>query len=429
MSDLIIYSHSENFRRDVLENPLPVVLDFYSDECPPCTALAPLYERLAERYWGRVSFVKIFRQENRTLAESLGVTASPTLIFYRQGQEVGPRLNGFISKRDLRLALEDLLGEAAGEQEKKVATADLIILGGGPAGLTAAIYAGRARLNTVVIDESLPGGQAASTYHLSNYPGTGGSVSGRELMDKMLAQALSLDVRVDDFKEVTAVDLTGPEKVVVTEDTEYRGRAIILATGARPRKLPVPGADERQGHGVHYCATCDGIMYEGQSVIVVGGGNSAVEEAVYLTRYAEKVTLVHEFDHLQASKIAQEQALANPRIEFVWECHVREIAGDDGVTGVTVKHLPTGEKRFVPGNGIFVYIGTEPQTALFQGQVEMTAQGYLVTDAETRTSQPGVFAAGDVRAKEVRQVVAAAGDGAVAAVQAEKYLAKLEVRG
>jgi len=424
MSEKIIYSDADRFAADVLASEKPVVVDFYSEDCPPCAALAPMFERLAAKYGDKMRFVKIFRQDNRRLAESLNVFGSPTLLFFRDGKEAGERLSGYINKPDLRRAIEAVLGISAEAAEKPVIKCDVIILGGGPAGLTAGIYTGRAKLQTVLLDQGLPGGQAGNTYHIANFPGTGGTIGGRELMDRILAQTQSVGVRVEDFKEIFSVDLTGEQKQVVTEDAIFTAPALIIATGAQPRKLPADGARELEGRGVHYCATCDGPMYEGQQVVVVGGGNSAVEEAIYLTRFAEKVTIVHEFDHLQASKSAQEEAFRNPKIEFIWECHARRVEGEDQMTGITLRHLTSGEERFVPASAAFVYIGTEPQTELFRGQLEMTKQGYIVTDAEMRASIPGVFAAGDVRVKEVRQAVTAAGDGAVAAVQAERYLAE-----
>lgn len=422
MGERVIYSDSDNFERDVLRNPLPVVLDFYSEDCPPCEALAPALERLAERYGDRVAFVKIYRQKNRPLAESLGVRSSPTVLFFRNGKEVGRRLSGYISKAELRQAIEETFGTEVKSGERKRVEADLIILGAGPAGLSAAIYAGRAKLNTVVVEEGLPGGQAATTYHIANYPGTPGVIRGRELMDNMLRQALSFGVRVDDYKEVAEVDLVGEIKKVVTEDTDYYAPALIIATGAKPRLLPAEGEDTFRGRGVHYCATCDGAMYQGRRVIVVGGGNSAVEEAVFLTRFAEHVTIVHQFDHFQASRVAQEEALRHPKIDVIWESEVRRVIGEGHVTAVEIENLRTGERREIPTDGVFVYIGTRPATELFRGQVAMNEDGYIITDAEMATDIEGVFAAGDVRAKAVRQAITAAADGAIAGINAEKYV-------
>ncbi|MHB1420794.1 MAG: thioredoxin-disulfide reductase [Bacillota bacterium] len=425
MSDKIVYTDTERFATVVLGSEQPVIVDFYSEDCPPCSALAPLYERLSERYGDRLRFVKIMRQENRQLASSYGVSSSPTILFFKQGLETGRRLSGFIKKVDLRMAIDEVLGIKEEAVQRPEQSCDLVILGGGPAGLTAAIFAARAKLNTVVLDEGLPGGQAANTYHIANFPGTGGVVKGRELMDTMLGQAKSFGARVEDFKEIFEVNLKGNNKSVTTEDSVYRAPALIIATGAQPRKLPVPGEAEWRGRGIHYCATCDGSMYEGQKVIVVGGGNSAVEEAVFLTRYATEVTIVHEFDHLQATKTAQDEAAKSPKINFVWESHVTGIEGNEHLEGLRIKNLKTGAEQSIQARGVFVYIGTTPETTPFQGQLELDPTGYIKTDDNLQTSLPGIFAAGDVRVKSVRQVVTATGDGAIAAIQAERYISAL----
>lgn len=428
MSHKIIYSDESGFERDVIQSQLPVILDFFSDECPPCTMLAPIFEKLAEKYGDKARFVKIKREDNRPLAARLGVQSSPTLLFFKEGKEVAERMNGYIRKPDLRRAIEDVLGESIESGTREVVDCDLLILGAGPAGLSAGLYASRARLNTVVLDEGVPGGQAATTYHMANYPGTGVTLGGRELTELMRRQAESFGARIDDLKEIFEVRLQWDTKVVVTEDTEYRAKAIIIATGAEPRRLDAEGEAQFRGYGIHYCATCDGIMYDGaDNVIVVGGGNSAVEEAVYLTRYAKHVTVVHQFDHFQASKIAQEEAFKNEKISVVWETEARKVVGEGlHIDGLIVENLKTKERSFLKADGVFVYIGTSPCTAFLKGQVPLNQYGYIKTDEEMRTTLHGVFAAGDVREKAFRQVVTAASDGAIAALSAERYLAALK---
>lgn len=429
MSENIVYSNAERFEEDVLRSDLPVVLDFFSDECPPCTQLAPVFEKLAGKYGHLARFVKIKREENRSLAERLGVFSSPTILFYREGGEVRARMNGYIKKPELRRAIEEVIGSSLLGDRKDIVNCDLIILGAGPAGLSAGIYAARARLNTIIIDEGVPGGQAATTYHVANYPGTGGSVGGSQLTAEMRRQAESFGARIDDLKEIFEVNLEGDLKVVITEDTEYRARAIILATGAEPRRLPAEGEAQFRGYGIHYCATCDGIIYDGADhVVVVGGGNSAVEEAVFLTRYADRITIVHQFDHFQASQIAQEEALRNPKINVIWNSEPRRVIGEGyHIEGLEIENVKTGEKTFLKANGVFVYIGTQPRTDLFRGQLPLNPYGYIKTDEEMRTALSGVFAAGDVREKAYRQVITAAADGAIAALSAERYLASLKV--
>lgn len=427
MKDHVLHSEAEDFRCDVLRSDLPVVLDFYSEDCPPCAALAPVFARYAERLAGRVRFVKMLRQANRVLAQSLGVSSSPTLLFFRGGLEIRGRLHGFIDRAELRSALEELVGGSLRPAILPIQQADVLILGGGPAGLSAALYAARARLKTIVLEQGLPGGQAATTFEMANYPGLQGNLPGRTLTGSMAAQARGFGAEIHDLLDVYEIEAAGEMKVVRTDQGEFRAPALIVATGAEPRKLPVQEEPLYRGKGVHYCATCDGAIYEGREVIVVGGGNSAVEEAVYLTRFARTVTIVHEFDRFQAAKIAQERALANPAVKVVWGSHVERLLGGDRLTGVIVRHLTTGETREISADGIFVYIGLTPRTDLLGGQLALCDAGYIAAGEDTITSVPGVFAASDVRAKAVRQVVTAAADGAVAAVQAEKYLAAREV--
>ena len=313
MSEKIIYINADQFEEQVVKSRTPVIVDFYSEDCAPCDVLAPIFEKMADKYGEHIKFVKILRQDNREFAKSINVTSSPTVLFYQDGKETGTRITGFMNKPQVRKAIEEILGDVLPKEELKTETFDLIILGAGAAGLSAAIYASRSKLRTLVLDESVPGGQAASTYHVANYPGTPGVVSGKELIKNMREQALSFGAIIEDLKEIFKVDLAGEKKYVLTEDTEYFADAIIIATGAKPRALDAIGADEAKGRGVHYCATCDGSMYQDRKVVVVGGGNSTVEEAVFLTRFASHVTIIHQFDHFQASKTAQEEAFKTRR--------------------------------------------------------------------------------------------------------------------
>ncbi|MDA8442156.1 MAG: thioredoxin-disulfide reductase [Peptococcaceae bacterium] len=421
MSSNIVYTNAQDWQSEVLGSHLPVIVDFYSEECSPCAALAPIFEKLAEKYSNQMKFVKILRQQNRELALSLNVKSSPTVLFFNQGQEVGDRFNGYIRKPDLRQALENVLNITPDDVTLEKVKADVLILGGGPAGLSAAIYAARARLKTIIVDEGVPGGQAATTWEIANYPGTAGTISGKELMDNMLTQAKSFGTQVDDLKEVSRVELKGDLKVITTEDTEYAAPVLIIATGSESRRLPVDGEADFRGMGIHYCATCDGANYQDAKVIVVGGGNSAVEEAVFLTKFASHVTIVHQFDNFQASKTAQEQALHNPKIDVVWDSEPRAILGDKELTGIRVENIKTGEFKDIAANGVFVYIGMQTRTNLFEGQIKTNQWGYVEVDEELKTNIPGVYAAGDIRSKQIRQVVTAASDGAIAGINAERY--------
>lgn len=422
MSEKILYTNMENFEADVIRSNIPVAVDFYSEDCPPCAALAPKFDRMSEKYGDYMKFIKIFRQQNRPIAENYGVKSSPTIMFFNKGQEVGRRLTGYISKPDLRMAIEDVLGDVTGKTTLKKVHCDVLIMGGGPAGLSAAIYTSRAKLDTIVVEEGITGGQAALTYHVANYPGTNGVVIGRHLTDNMRKQAESFGAKIDDLKEIFEVNLSGRIKYVRTEDTEYYARAVIIATGAQPRKLPAEGESEFRGRGVHYCATCDGAMYQDSNLIVVGGGNAAVEEAVFLTRYAKHVTIVHQFDQFQASMIAQEEALKNNCISVIWNSEIRKVNGENHVKNVTIENVKTGQISEIPADGVFVYIGTNPNVEFLNKQLALSSWGYIITDNNMKTSIEGVFAAGDVREKTVRQIATAVGDGVVAAISVEKYL-------
>lgn len=423
MNELIIHINAEDFDKEVLKSSKPVIVDFYSEDCAPCEVLAPIYEKMAEKYAGHIKFVKILRQANREFAKSIGVTSSPTVLFYKDGKETGTRLNGFLNKPQVRKAIEEVLGDVLPKEEMKRVDCDVLILGAGAAGLSAAIYAARAKMNTLIIDESVPGGQAASTYHVANYPGTPGVVRGKEIIQNMREQVKSFGARIDDLKEIFEVRLTDKIKYVRTEDTEYYAKAVIISSGAKPRALPAEGADEFKGRGVHYCATCDGSMYQDRKIVVVGGGNSAVEEAVFLTRFASHVTIIHQFDNFQASKTAQEEAFRNPKIDIIWDSEVRKVNGHGhALTSVVIENIKTGEMSEVPTEGAFVYIGTEPMSNMYQGQVEMDKWGYIAASEDTKTNVDGVYAAGDIRTKPIRQVVTAASDGAIAGIMAERYI-------
>ncbi|MDP4092239.1 MAG: thioredoxin-disulfide reductase [Bacillota bacterium] len=301
---------------------------------------------------------------------------------------------------------------------------DVLILGAGPAGLSAAIYAARAKMNTIVVDEGIAGGQVATTFNVANYPGTNGVIRGTDLVGNMTRQALDFGSRIDDMKEIQKLELTGEEKHVTSEDTDYFVKCIIIATGAAPRKLPAEGERDFRGRGVHYCAACDGAMYQDADLLVAGGGNSAVEEAVFLTRYAKHVTVIHQLDHFQASKTAQDELFKNPGISVIWNSEIRRVFGDSFLKGAVVEDLKTGQQREINADGVFVYIGMQPRTDLFKGLLDLDEKGYIICDEDMNTSAAGVFAAGDVRVKRIRQIATAANDGVIAGLMAEKYINK-----
>jgi thioredoxin reductase (NADPH) len=308
--------------------------------------------------------------------------------------------------------------------------AKVIILGSGPAGYTAAIYAARAMLEPVVIQGSQPGGQMTITTDVENYPGFAKVVQGPWLMEQMQAQAEHVGTEIV-MDHISKVDLDRrPFRLEGDSGDTYTCDALIIATGAQARWLGIPSEETFKGHGVSACATCDGFFFKGKEVVVVGGGNTAVEEALFLTNFANKVTIVHRRESFRAEKILQQRLFKNSKIEVVWNSVLDEVTGADTpktVTGVRLKNVKTGKVSKLKVDGVFVAIGHVPATELFKGKLEMNASGYLITEPDsTRTSIPGVFAAGDVKDEIFRQAVTAAGMGCMAALEAERYLAKLE---
>ena len=296
---------------------------------------------------------------------------------------------------------------------------DTIILGGGPAGLSAAIYAARGAVSTAIIDINMLGGQPSNYLELENYPGFQ-IVGGYDLMEKFEEHADKFGVQKFPMQEIENVDLKN--KIIKTKEYEFIAKTIIIATGAQPMKLNVAGEKEFVGRGVSYCAVCDGAFYKNKVVAVVGGGNAAVEEAMYLTKFADKVYVIHRRDELRADKIVQERAFKNEKLEFIWDTVVKEIKGDALVTTVVLENVKTKEITNLPVNGVFPYIGMSPNAELFSGQLQQDARGFIITEETMSTSIEGVFAVGDVRTTPLRQVVTAAADGAVGAVYAVKYL-------
>jgi len=302
---------------------------------------------------------------------------------------------------------------------------EVIVIGSGPAGYTAALYAARAKLRPLVFEGSVTaGGALMNTTDVENYPGFPDGILGPDLMDLVRKQAerFGAELIADDVLEV---DLNATPKVVTTADAVYRAQSIIIATGSSYRELGVPGEKRLSGHGVSWCATCDGFFFREQDIAVIGGGDSAMEEATFLTRFARSVTIVHRRDALRASKIMQDRAMSNPKIRFAWNSEVVEMVGEDRVTGLRLRDVKTGAESVLPVTGIFVAIGHDPRSDLFKGQLVTDDDGYLLVEQpSTKTAIPGVFASGDVVDRHYRQAVTAAGTGCVAALDAERWLAK-----
>ena len=303
---------------------------------------------------------------------------------------------------------------------------DVIIVGAGPAGLAAGIYAGRSQLKTVILDQMMPGGQLLITEQIENYPGFHDGITGFELSEKLRVHAEKFGAVIENGQPVSSVDLDGELFVVRTEGGEIKGKTLIWAAGSIAKKLNVPGEAEFIGRGVSYCAVCDGAFFKDRVVAVIGGGDSALEEALYLTKFASKVYLIHRRDKFRAVKIIQDRVKRNEKIEPVLNKVVVSINGTQFVESLTLKDTMTGETTELPVDGVFIFIGNEPNVAPVVHLVETTEQGFIITDEEMRTKTPGLFAAGDVRHKSLKQVVTAAADGAVAAMSATKYLEEKE---
>jgi thioredoxin reductase (NADPH) len=415
-----------DFEQEVL-NGGKVVLDFYSSECPPCEALAPKFEALSKLYGEKVKFLKIFRQENRELAERYGVKSSPSLLFFDNGNPVMDTLTGGIKKSEIMQRLDAMLTEEEVKAIKALqqpieAEYDVAIVGGGPAGLTAGIYLGQAKINTVLIDSALPGGYMGITHQVSNYPGFEKPQPGFMLAHYMSEQAKQSGI---DFKvavDVTGVDLEKKEILLDGMDV-VRAKKIILATGTTPNPMNIPGEKELKGKGISYCATCDAKYYVDKDVVVIGGGNSAVEEAIYITKFARKVTMIHRSAKFRANEDAVNRLINNPKVEVVFNNKPAAFERRDDKMVTVVEHSDSGEQTEIVADGVFVFIGLKANVELIGGmRPETDDWGYLTTDDEMRTSVADVYAAGDVISKKFRQITTAVADGTIAAMSISKEL-------
>ncbi len=300
---------------------------------------------------------------------------------------------------------------------------DLVIVGAGPAGLTAGIYAARARMKVLLLEKAVPGGQIIVTDWIENYPGFPEGISGYDLAEKMKVQAEALGLEIE-TAEVHSLNLTAQTKEIVLKERTIKAKSLILASGASPRKLGI-GEDKYMGKGISFCATCDGPFFRDKTVVAVGGGDTAVQEAIFLTKFAKKVYLVHRRDELRATKILQERAFANDKIEFVWDSVATGVDGFFGIEGVHIKNVKTNEESTIKADGCFIWVGILPNTEFIKGAVDTDGGGFIIADAKMQTNVPGVYTAGDVRDTPLRQVSTAVGDGAIAAVSAEHYIENL----
>lgn len=304
---------------------------------------------------------------------------------------------------------------------KKEYNYDLLILGGGPAGLTAALYGGRGLLKTAVVDTGVTGGQLTNILEIENYPGFP-VIGGYDLVEKIEEHADKFNIDKYIMQEIAKVDLMSPIKTIETAENVFSAKTVIIATGAKLKKIGVPGETELVGRGVSYCAVCDGAFFKDKEICVIGGGNAAVEEAIYLTRFASKVNIIHRRDELRAEKIYQQRAFDNPKINMIWDTVITSINGKDKVESIALQNVKTGETGEMKIDAVFPYIGYEPNTELFAEQISLDSKGFVITDENLSTSAEGVYAAGDVRVSPLRQVITSAADGAISATGAVKYI-------
>jgi thioredoxin reductase (NADPH) len=404
-----------------------LVLDFYSTECPPCEALAPKFESLADAYGKDIRFIKMFRQGNRELAEKLGVKSSPTLLFYKKGKQTGDVLTGGIKKSDIVRNLDALLPD---EKVKKIKSeikpvvthTDVIVLGAGPGGMAAGIYLAQAKIDTIIVDQALPGGQVSTTHQVSNYPGFIEPQKGYMLSHYMSEQAKAAGVKFKVAVDVNSVDLIKKEVVIDGFET-IKAKKIIISTGASPRYLNIDGERELHGQGISYCATCDAKYFHDKEVIIIGGGNTAVEESEFISKFASKITMIQQLPMLTANKSAQERCYADPKINVMLEHEPRGFyRNGSGRMLVKVEDLKTKEVKDLETEGVFVFVGMKPNTDIIKDPLETDDWGYIKVDDEMRTSIPGVYAVGDVISKKYRQITTAVGDGTIASIACTKEI-------
>jgi thioredoxin reductase (NADPH) len=417
--------NAAEFEREVLQSD-KVVLDFYSSDCPPCEALASKYNELSVLYGSDIKFLKIFRQQNRELADKLGVKSSPTLLFYSNGAEVADRLSGGIKRSDIIRNLESMLPGDRVEKIKSlikptVSDYDVIILGAGPGGLTAGLYLCQSKVNTVLVDIALPGGNVATTHQVSNYPGFIEPQAGYMLSHNMSEQTKMCGTVYKVAVDVSSVDLEKKE-IIIDQFETIRAKKIIIATGTTPNTTGAAGEKELKGRGISYCATCDAKYFDDKEVVVIGGGNSAVEESEYITRFASKLTMVHQFDKLTANKQAQEKALKNPKIDILFEYEPRSFLKEGDKIVTEIENVKTKTSQKLVSDGVFIFIGMKPNIELFKDKLQLDQWGYIKTDEDMRTSLPDIYAVGDVISKKYRQITTAVADGTIAAMAIAKDL-------
>ena len=416
----ILNMNAESYRK-YTQAEQPVLVEFSAPWCVYCRRLAPALESVAEEYRDTLVFGAVNIDDEPELAQSEKIEVVPTLLIYQNGQVldsiVAPE-----SRAQLVAFIEETLQHREQETNVTEHIYDMIVVGGGPGGYTAALYAARAGLDTVILEKLSAGGQMALTEQIDNYPGFEDGIDGFSLGEKMKRGTERFGVETK-LTEVLSLDLSGTVKKAETSEGPLFARTIVVATGAGPRELGIESEQELIGKGVNYCAACDGMFYKNKTVVIAGGGNTAAADALILSRICKKVIVVHRRDTLRATKIYHEPLMKAENVEFRWDSEIIELLHDEKVIGIRLQNVKTGEETTLACDGVFVSIGRKPSSELVKDQVEVDPAGYIIADESTRTNIPGVFAVGDVRTKALRQVVTAVADGATAVHYAEEYLA------
>ena len=416
----ILNMNAESYRK-FTQAKQPVMVEFSAPWCVYCRRLAPALESVAEEYRDTLVFGAVNIDDDPELAQSEKIEVVPTLLIYQNGQVLGS-IVAPESRAQLVAFIEETLQHREQEANITEHIYDMIVVGGGPGGYTAALYAARAGLDTVILEKLSAGGQMALTEQIDNYPGFEDGIDGFSLGEKMKRGTERFGVETK-LAEVLSLDLSGTVKKAETSEGPLLARTIALATGAGPRELGIEGEQELIGKGVNYCAACDGMFYKNKTVVIAGGGNTAAADALILSRICKKVIVVHRRDTLRATKIYHEPLMKAENVEFRWDSEIIELLHDEKVLGIRLRNVKTGEETTLACDGVFVSIGRKPSSELVKDQVEVDPAGYIIADESTRTNIPGVFAVGDVRTKALRQVVTAVADGATAVHYAEEYLA------
>jgi thioredoxin reductase (NADPH) len=417
---------TEEFDKELQQHE-NLVLDFYSTECPPCEALAPKFEALSALYGKDIRFVKMYRQGNRELAAKLGVMSSPTLLFFKHGIQTGDVLIGGIRRSDIIRNLDSMLPPARVQEvhaqiQPTTTETEVLVLGAGPGGMAAAIYLAQAKVDTLIVDPQLPGGQVSTTHQVSNYPGFIDPQPGYMLAHYMAEQTKAAGAKFKVAVEINKVDLVNKEVLIDGFET-IRAKKILISTGASPRYLNVEGEKEFYGKGISYCATCDAKYFHDKEVVIIGGGNTAVEESEFISKFASRITMIQNLPELTANKVAQERCLKDPKIKVLFE-HIPTgfFKNENNKMLVRVKDVKEGREYDIETDGVFVFVGMKPNTDYITEKIETDAWGYIKVDDEMRTSIPGIYAVGDVISKKYRQITTAVADGTIASIACAKEI-------